>query len=124
MSSTTYETWLVGLRKEYESLPGIEEQQAFLDFLNHKKTAEEAASAYTRGVNNAKYQNPDPLWLLLWQAAEEWPETHEHLIELLRAISRLPPIPREGNAGEGSEMEYWSELPEFEFGLREYWDGK
>lgn len=102
----------------------MEEQQAFLDFLNQKTTAEEAASAYTHVVTNAKNPNPDFLWLLLWQAAEEWAEIHERLVDLLKAISRLPPILREGDGGKTSKMEYWSTLPEFEFGLREYWDGK
>ena len=124
MSPTAYDTWLVGIREDNESLPSIREQQAFLDYLNQKTTAEEAASAYTHDATNAKHPNPDSLWLLLWQAAEEWPETHDRLVDLLKAISRLPPISRESNGGEGSKVEYWSTLPEFEFGLREYWDGK
>ena len=124
MSPTAYDTWLVGLREDNESVPSTEEQEAFLDFLNQKMNAEEAAQAYTRVVTNSKYQDPDTLWLLLWQAAEEWPETHGRLVELLKAILRLPPIKREGKAGESSELDYWSGLPEFEFGLREYWDGR
>lgn len=123
MSPTAYDTWLVGLRQDNESLPSIEEQQAFLDFLNEKTTAEEAAEAYTSVVTNASYQDPESLWILLWQAAEEWPKTHERLVDLLKAISHLPPIKREGKVCEDSALEYWSGLPEFEFGLREYWDG-
>ncbi len=123
MSPAAYDTWLVGLREDNESMPSTEEQEAFLDFLNQKTSAEEAAQAYTRVVTNSKYQDPDTLWLLLWQAAEQWPETHGRLVELLNAISRLPPIKREGKAGESSELDYWSGLPEFD-GLREYWDGK
>lgn len=124
MSPTAYDTWLLSIREDNEGLPSMEEQQAFLEFLNQKTTAEEAASAYTHVVTNAKNPNPDSLWLLLWQAAEEWAETHERLVDLLKAISRLPPISREGNGGKTSKLEYWSTLPEFEFGLREYWDGK
>lgn len=124
MSPTTYDTWLVGLGEDNESMPSIEEKRAFLDFLNQKTTAEEAAKAYTRVVSNAKYQDPDALWFLLWQAAQDLPETHERLVELLKAISRLPPISQEGKVGEDSGLDYWRELPEFEFGLREYWDGK
>ena len=123
MSSATYDTWLVDLRQENESLPSIKEQQAFLDYLNHRTTTDEAASDYTHIVTNAKHPDPESLWLLLWQTAEEWPETHNCLIELLKAISRLPPIARESDGGEGSKLDYWSTLPEFEFGLREYWDG-
>ena len=124
MSPTAYDTWLVGLREDNESLPSIEEQQAFLDFLNEKTTAEEAAQAYTSLVTNMEYPDPESLWLLIWQAAEDWPETHERLVELLKAISHLPPIKKAGKVGEGSVLEYWSGLPELEFGLREYWDGK
>lgn len=124
MSPPAYDTWLVGLREDNESMPSIDEQQAFLDFLNQKTTAQEAALAYTHGVTNAKYQDPDSLWLLLWQAAQEWPETHQCLVELLKAISHLPPITREGKVVENPELDYWSGLPEFEFGLREYWDGQ
>ncbi|CAF9925430.1 hypothetical protein IMSHALPRED_006471 [Imshaugia aleurites] len=124
MSPTTYDTWLVALREDNESLPSVEEQQAFLNFLNQRTTAEEAALAYTHVVTNAKYQDPDTLWLLLWQTAEEWPETYQRLVDLLKAIARLPPITRKTNAGEVSMLEYWNALPEFEFGLREYWDGK
>ena len=124
MSPTAYDNWLASIREDNESLPSIEEQQAFLDFINHKTSADEAASAYTHVENNAKYPNPDSLWLLIWQAAGELPETHEDLVELLKAISRLPPIPRGGNIEESSTSEYWSALPEFEFGLREYWDGE
>ena len=92
MSPSTYDTWLVALREDNESLPSIKEQQAFLDFLNYRPIAEEAAMAYTRLVTNAKYQDPDSLWLLLWQAAEKWPEIHRHLVDLLKAsrVCRLP----------------------------------
>ncbi len=123
MSTANYDTWLAGLRQENESLPSIKEQQAFLDYLNHKTTTDEAASEYTHIVTNAKHPDPESLWILLWQTAEEWPETHNCLIGLLKAISRLPPISRESSGGEGSKLDYWSTLPEFEFGLREYWDG-
>lgn len=124
MPPTAYDTWLVGLREDNESMPGVGEQQAFLDFLNQRKTAREAALAYTHVVTNAKYQDPDALWYLVWQAAQDRPETHECLVELLKAISCLPPFTREGKVGEDSGSDYWSGLPEFEFGLREYWDGK
>ena len=124
MSPTSYDLWLVALREDDESLPSIDEQQAFLDFLNRKTTAEEAALAYTYNVTNAKIQNPESLWILIWEAAQEWPETHQSLIDLLKAITRLPPITREDSACEGSKAEYWKELPHFEFSLREYWDGK
>ena len=123
MSPPTYDTWLVALREDNESLPSVEEQQAFLDFLNQKTTAEEAALAYTHIVSNAKIQDPESLWILVWEAAQEWPETHQSLVDLLKAISRLPPIARATNAGRASKSEYWKELPEFEFLLREYWDG-
>lgn len=124
MSPTAYDTWLAGLGKDNESMPSIEEQQALLDFLNQRTTPEEAAKAYTRLVSNAKYQDPDALWFLLWQAAQDRPETHERLVELLKAISRLPPITQEGKVDQRSGSDYWKGLPEFEFGLREYWDGK
>lgn len=124
MSTTAYDDWLASIREDNETLPGMEEQQAFLDFLNHKTSAEEAAVAYTRVQTNAEYPSPDTLWLLLWQAAQAWPETHEDLIELLKAISRLPPIPHEGNTGLNIESGYWSVLPYFGFELREYYDGE
>ena len=124
MSPTAYDSWLVNIREDHDSLPSIEEQQAFLDFINHKTSADEAASAYTHVETNRKHPNADSLWLLLWLAAGEWPETHEHLIELLKAIKRLPPVSRGDNKEEGSATEYWSALPYFEFGLREYWDGE
>ena len=124
MSPPTYDTWLVAVREDNESLPSIEEQQAFLDFLNQKTTTETAALAYTHVVSNAKIQDPESLWILIWEAAQEWPETHQSLVDLLKAISRLPPITRATNADKASKSEYWKELPEFEFLLREYWDGK
>lgn len=124
MSPTTYDAWLVALREDNESLPSVEEQQAFLDFLNQKKTAEAAALAYTHVVSNAKIQDPESLWILIWEAAQEWPEAHQSLVDLLKAISRLPPITRTNNAGKAAESEYWKELPDFEFLLREYWDGR
>ena len=124
MSPKSYDLRLVALREDHEALPSIEEQQAFLDFLNQKTTAEEAALAYTHNVTNAEIQDPESLWSLIWEAAQEWPETHQRLVDLLKAITRLPPITRKSSTGEGSKLEYWKDLPKFEFLLQEYWDGK
>ena len=99
MSSTAYDTWSNGLGEDNDKLPSIEEQHALLDFLNQKTTAEEAALAYTRVVTNTRNQDSDSLWFLIWQAAEEFPETHQHLVDLLKAIRRLPQITQKGRAG-------------------------
>ena len=103
MSPPTNDTWLVALREVNESLPSLEEQQAFLKSLNQKKTAEVAALAYTHVMSNTKIQDPESLWILVWEAAQEWPETHQSLVDLLKAISRLPPITRAVNAGKVSK---------------------
>ena len=124
MSPKSYDLWAAALREDSENLPSIDEQQAFLDFLNQKTTAEEAAMSYTYNVTNAKIRDPECLWILIWEAAQEWPETHQRLIDLLKAITRLPPVTQATSAGEGSGLEYWKHLPEFIFWLREYQDGK
>lgn len=124
MSSPPYETWLHTLKDPHDNLPSTEEQNAFLDFLNQKTSTEAAAKAYTNVVTNTKYQTTESLWFLLWLAAEQYPATHPRLVELLKAIKRLPRITQGGKKGKLLRGEYWRGLPGFEEGLREYWDGK
>ena len=125
MLSTSFQDHIRQFEKDDGSLPGLEEKQALLDYLNRKTTPEEAAVAYSRVVSSA--QDPDGegpdaihLYTLIESVAQEFPETQNLLIDLLKAITNLPPPVREGQEVVSTYRErYWSDLPGFAFDLRE-----
>ena len=108
-------------------LPSLEEQQALQDFLDRKTKPEEAAAAYTSVVENSSLKSPDAtdLYTLITIVAQEFPETQDLLIDLLKAIKSLPPLARDGQDVVNRYGErYWSDLPGLYFDLKEYYDGK
>ena len=124
MSTTSISDIVRRLKEEDGSPPSLAEQQALQIFLDQKTTAEAAARDYTQTVTDSKSPNPEDIWDLLRRVAQGLPHTHESLTHLLKAIKQLPPVTRNGKVLEDNGEQYWSELPGFSFGTREYWDGE
>lgn len=123
--SSAYDTWMQRVRDEADDvMASSEEQQALLDFLNGLTTADEAAARYTKGVAMSDDRETVYIWTLLQDVAGEFPQAHERLIELLKAISHLPPLERDGAVIKFNGLEFWKDLPDFAFMLREKTDGE
>ena len=108
------------------SVPSLEERQALVDFLDQKVTVEQAALSYTQKVAHSSQKHPDSsdLWSFITDIAQHLPETQDRLIDLLKAIKQLPPLMHDGEiVVDQFGGKYWSDLPGFEFDLREYYDG-
>ena len=122
MSSTDFDKWVENFMIEYLpdndplDLPSVRERQAMSDYLNGTISSEEAAILCTRDM--LKSQTQGDLWFLIYHVAQDMPETHGRLVDLLKAISLLPPEPRDNG-----RVQYWGTLSQFTFDLREYWDG-
>lgn len=122
--ASLYEIWMHRVREEATDIMASEEEQnALLDYLNENAPANEAASRYTKSVATSDDQETVYIWSLLQDVAEEFPETHERLIELLKAITDLPTIERDSRVIESYGLVFWRDLPDFVFELRENIDG-
>lgn len=119
-----YDSWFARLREEDDDLATLEEQQALLDFLNDKTSANEASRYYTSAVAESDDPNGMYIWSLLYTVARNLPQTQDKLIELLQGIQRLPDLERNGKVETAFGEKFWSELPGFAVDLREIWDGK
>ena len=123
--SSTYDIWMQRMLKEADDHVATEgEWQALLDYLNGKITAEEAASEYTKQVAKSEDRETVYVWSLLQDVAKDFAQAHAKLIELLEAITHLPPLDDKGRDLKSGEGEFWKDLPEFEFVLHENVDGK
>ncbi|KAL8810214.1 MAG: hypothetical protein Q9200_002757 [Gallowayella weberi] len=113
-----YDIWMRRLCDEADDyIASPEELQALLDYVNGRTTADEAAIKYTETVVKSTDHELVYIWALLHDLTKEFPQTHEDIIRLLKAIQNLPPIEHNG------EVMSWTDLPYFHFNLREYTDG-
>ncbi|KAL8770015.1 MAG: hypothetical protein Q9194_005286 [Teloschistes cf. exilis] len=113
-----YDTWMRRHCDEADDhIASPEEIQALLDYVNGRSTADEAAIKYTETVVKSNEHELVYIWALLHDVAQEFPQTHEDIIRLLKAIQNLPSIEHNG------EVMSWKDLPDFHFNLREYSDG-
>ncbi|KAG7001348.1 hypothetical protein G7Y79_00032g067010 [Physcia stellaris] len=120
--SSTYDTWMQRMLNEADDhVATVEEWQALLDYLNRNITAEEAASKYTKQVAKSEDRETVYIWTLLQDVAKDFPQAHVKIIELLKA--HLPPLDHKGRNPKSGEGEFWNDLPNFEFVLREHVDG-
>lgn len=122
--TSIYDAWVARYTAEAEEVASADGQQALVDFLNRKTSAREAAERYTCDITPAKDMELICLWTLLYEAAKKFPQDHERLIELLLAISQLPPVKEHGETVKVYGEEYWSGLPMLASELRDHWDGE
>lgn len=122
--TSIYDAWVARYTAEAEEVASADGQQALVDFLNRKTSAREAAERYTCDITPAKDMELICLWTLLYEAAKKFPQDHERLIELLLAISQLPPVKEHGETVKVYGEEYWSGLPMLASELRDHWDGQ
>ena len=91
-----------------------EEIQALQDYLNDECTPEQAAAVFTHNLSNEPSEHPDyqRSYFLLGLVAREFPDTHDRLIDLLKAIKCLPPIVQNGQqAVDAKGRRFWDDLP-------------
>ncbi|KAL9578467.1 MAG: hypothetical protein Q9212_005699 [Teloschistes hypoglaucus] len=113
-----YDTWMRRHCDEADDhIASPEEIQALLDYMNGSTTADEAAIKYTETVVKSSDHELVYIWALLHDVTQEFPQTHEDIIELLKAIQKLPSI------AHNDKIMSWKDLPDFHFNLREYTDG-
>ncbi|KAL8953179.1 MAG: hypothetical protein Q9222_000952 [Ikaeria aurantiellina] len=124
MPSDSVEEWMDRFLAECEidnepaDVPSRDERQAVSDYLQGRIAATEAAFAYTRDTIAEK--TTGDVWFLICHMVQHLPETHDRLIELIRAISMLPNEPR----ANGSIKEWNHSLVDLQGELRDYWDGQ
>lgn len=124
--SSKYDVWMQKMLNEADDyVASPVELKAMLDYLNGETTADEAAPRYTGDAAKSENHATVYIWALIMDVAEEFPQAHEKLVELLKAIVRLPPLMHDGRTIKSlNQWEYWKDLPEFEFELRENHDGE
>ncbi len=115
--ASLYDNWMRGLLEEDDDAAGPQEQAALLSYLNGTTTADEAAHEWTKQVTESENSSAELTWSLLIDAAEEFPQAHHRLVELLDVIAQLP-------TAEGNERKFGGDLPELVFELRDTFSGK
>ena len=113
-----YDNWMRGLLEEDDDPAEPREQEALLSYLNGTMTADEAAHGWTKQVTESENRSAEPIWSLLIDAAEEFPQAHQKLLELLDAIAHLLTTEK-GMARKSEES-----LPHFVFELHDTFNGK
>lgn len=111
--ASIYDNWMRTLNEEDDDLAGPEEQAALLSYLNGTTTAKEAAPQFTEPENRSAVHT----WSLLIDAAEEFPQAHQRLVELLDVIAKLP------TSAKGIAPESGGNLQGFLFELHEAFNG-
>lgn len=112
--ASIYDNWMRGLDNDPA---GSQEQEALLSYLNSTTTADEAAHEYTKKVTESENFSAELTWSLLIEAAEEFPQAHQKLVELLDVFARLPWTEK------GMARKSGGNLTEFVFELRDAFDG-
>jgi hypothetical protein len=105
--ASIYDNWMRNLNKEDDDMAGPQVQAALLSYLNGTATVDEAACEFRKYATGSESRSAELAWSLLIDAAEEFPEAHEKLLELLDVMVRSQP----------------TEVAEFAFELREAYDG-
>ena len=115
--ASIYDNWMRDLREEDDDLAGPREQAALLSYLNGTTTAGEVAHECMKQVTESENRSAELTWSLLIDAAEEFAQTHQKLVELLDVIARLPTTEK------GLSRNFGDDLPDFVFGLHETFNG-
>ena len=115
--ASLYDNWMRGLLEEDDDPAGPQEQAALLSYLHGTTTADEAAHEWMKQVTESENSSGELTWSLLIDAAEEFPQAHHRLVELLDVIAKLPTT-------EGSERKFGGDIPELVFELRDTFSGK
>ena len=84
-------------RDDPDNPVGPEQLTAVLSYLNGITTPSEAAHELCKGDNESKTRSTELPWELLIDAAKEFPQAHQKLIELFDAIVQWP-VTEEGTA--------------------------
>ena len=116
--ASIYDKWMHGLGKEADDPAGPQEQAAFLSYLNGTTTANEAAHECTKQVTESENRSAELTWSLLIDAAEEFPQAHQKLMELLDVIAQLPTTEK------GMARKLGGNPPSFVFELHDAFNGK
>ena len=119
MSSTTFDEWADNFMAEWmpdndpKDMPSVNERRIMSDWLNGRiVSSKEAAIAYTR--DTIYEETLGGWWFLVYHTAENRPETHSRLVELVRAITLLPPETRSSGT-----VQVWDDLNELAWDIRE-----
>ena len=120
---TTFDEWMENFIADNEpdipplDMPSAGQRQTISDYMKGQIAAKETAVAYTRDIVGEKTSG-DPWWFIE-MAAQNRPDIHERLVDLVKAISLLPNEPRASG-----KMQYWGwSLSELALDLRESWAG-
>ena len=116
--ASIYDSLKRGLHQEEDDAAGIQRQAALLSYLNGTATAADVANEWTKQFTDSENCSADLPWSLLIDVAEEFPQAHHKLLELLGVIAQLPTT-EEGNAGR-----LRSSIPELMFDLRDAFSGR
>ena len=116
--ASIYDNWMRRLLEEDDDPAEPKEHVVLLSYLNGTMTADEAAHGWIKQVTESENRSAEPTWSLLIDAAEEFPQAHQKLLELLDAIAQLL------TTGKGRVMNCEESLPHFMLELRDTFNGK
>ena len=116
--SSIYDSWERGLRQEDDDAAQLQKQAALVSYLNGSITADEVAHEWTKQLTDSENCSDELPWGFLIDAAEEFPQAHHKLVELLDVVAQLP------TTGEGIAGKLRSDIPELMSELCDAFSGK
>ncbi|KAI1140266.1 hypothetical protein F5Y05DRAFT_311099 [Hypoxylon sp. FL0543] len=136
--ATIPDTWFD--QKIQDEITTMEQSTAMKAYLDGRIQPGEAARLLTVGVHQAAEEETGEaegveeklceLWGFIIDFILEWPSSHEMILKLLYAISKLPHVDRTekadletltDDAGAEREAQLWEDLPRLWNSLNEYW---
>ncbi len=91
---SSYDDWMRNYAENQDNPDdpnGTKQNAAFLSYLNGITTADATARECTKQIKNSETDTGDYLLSLLVDAAAEFPQAHQRLIELLDIVAHLSP---------------------------------
>ena len=116
--ASIYDSWKRGLRREDDDAARLQKQAALVSYLNGTITADEVVHEWTNQLTDSENCSAELPWDLLIDAAEEFPQAHHKLVELLDVVAQLP------TTGQGNAGKLRLNIAELMFDLRDTFSGK
>lgn len=116
--ASIYDHWERPLHEFEDHAAELRKQAVLVSYLNGKATADDTVRGWIKQLTNSEDCSAELPWGLFIDAAQEFPQAHRNLMELIDLVAQLPTT-EEGNVGRLRPS-----IPEFMSNLDDAFNGK
>ena len=113
-----YDEWTRALHEFEDHAVENRKQAVLVSYLNGKATADNTVREWIKRLTYTENYSDELPWVLLIDAAKEFPQAHRKLMELVDLVAQLPTT-EEVDGGR-----FWLSIPEFIEELRDVYNSK